>query len=202
MTNGVTYYYLISVVNGVGNSNSTEVNETPRTKPSAPLNVQASYGDREVTLTWDPAANGGSAVTGYRIYRSLISGFSLGSKLVKPCVQILDQIPNRTTYPYVARPRGTVFPVAIHSALAQKRAGHADVLGGLNLCECSLNYFCIGLIVTCHVDLPGNVIVYNNTWRSRNGKSAGWESLRGWNFQYQPYGTLRKLKSTISFAFL
>ncbi|MGH3136875.1 MAG: fibronectin type III domain-containing protein, partial [Gaiellaceae bacterium] len=40
------------------------------TAPSAPLNLAASAGDTQVSLTWStPSSDGGSAITGYRVYR-------------------------------------------------------------------------------------------------------------------------------------
>lgn len=43
--------------------------------PSAPRNLEATVGDRQVDLAWNsPADDGGSPVTGYRIYRGTMSG--------------------------------------------------------------------------------------------------------------------------------
>lgn len=42
------------------------------TAPSAPLSPSATPGNNQVALSWTvPASNGGSAITGYKIYRSL-----------------------------------------------------------------------------------------------------------------------------------
>ena len=49
------------------------------TPPTAPQNLQATAGVRSVTLTWDtPTNNGGSPITGYKIYRSTSSGTETG----------------------------------------------------------------------------------------------------------------------------
>ncbi|RLF69769.1 MAG: hypothetical protein DRN55_09305, partial [Thermoplasmata archaeon] len=76
VTNGQTYYYRISAVNGVGEGElSLEVNATPLGVPSAPLNLVARAGDRYVNLSWEaPADNGGSLIIGYKIYRGTSSG--------------------------------------------------------------------------------------------------------------------------------
>lgn len=76
LTNGVTYFYLVAAVNGVGQGlNSTEVNATPATFPSAPLNLLTTEGDQEVDLSWDhPADSGGIPVVNYRVYRGLTPG--------------------------------------------------------------------------------------------------------------------------------
>ena len=43
--------------------------------PGAPVLVSVSSGRKGVSLTWNaPTSNGGSAITGYRIYRSTTSG--------------------------------------------------------------------------------------------------------------------------------
>jgi len=43
--------------------------------PSAPRNLRATAGDREVVLVWEaPVSDGGSPLTGYTIYRGTISG--------------------------------------------------------------------------------------------------------------------------------
>jgi hypothetical protein len=47
----------------------------PATAPSAPQGLGATAGNAQVALSWSaPASNGGSAVTGYKIYRSTSSG--------------------------------------------------------------------------------------------------------------------------------
>src|SRR3989475_7327899 len=43
--------------------------------PSAPQNLQAAGGNARVTLSWQaPSSNGGSCITGYKIYKSTSSG--------------------------------------------------------------------------------------------------------------------------------
>ena len=75
VVNGTTYYYKVSALNAVGESTlSGEQSATPATTPGAPNLVSAVTGN-SVTLGWNaPAANGGSPVSGYRIYRSTLSG--------------------------------------------------------------------------------------------------------------------------------
>ena len=76
LTNGVTYYYYITAINTVGESNpSNEVSATPRTHPDAPLNLTAQPGNAQITLRWTPPNfNGGFPITEYKIYRSTSSG--------------------------------------------------------------------------------------------------------------------------------
>ncbi|HVL88359.1 MAG TPA: fibronectin type III domain-containing protein [Candidatus Thermoplasmatota archaeon] len=71
---GTSYRYRVSAENGVGEGPaSAEASATPLapTPPSAPRNPQATPGNEKITLSWNaPAANGGSAVSSYRIYRA------------------------------------------------------------------------------------------------------------------------------------
>ena len=75
--NGTTYFYQVSARNSVGEgSRSAEASARPATVPGVPRNVTASTSaTRGVNLTWTaPSSNGGSAIIGYRIYRSTVTG--------------------------------------------------------------------------------------------------------------------------------
>src|SRR5438552_2078893 len=77
--NGVTYYYVVKAVNGVGEGGaSNEASATPVAGPSAPgapTNLQAIPGNGNVSLTWSaPSSNGGSPITTYTVYRGTNSG--------------------------------------------------------------------------------------------------------------------------------
>jgi fibronectin type 3 domain-containing protein len=80
LTNGTTYFYKVSAINAVGESSlSTEASATPSapvaTPPGAPTGLAATGADGQVALTWTaPASNGGSAITGYKIYRGTVAG--------------------------------------------------------------------------------------------------------------------------------
>ena len=77
VTPGTTYYYALVARNAVGPSPaSAEVSARPPSVPTAPQNVTAQpHQTRGVVLNWSaPASNGGSAITGYRIYRATSSG--------------------------------------------------------------------------------------------------------------------------------
>ncbi len=76
VTNGGTYYYKVSAVNGVGEGvKSNELSAIPATVPSAPTINSATPGNGQVTLSWSaPSSNGGKAVTTYKIYRSTSAG--------------------------------------------------------------------------------------------------------------------------------
>ncbi len=71
LTNGQTYFYQVSAVNGVGEGpKSDEANATPATVPGAPRELTAEGGNKHVVLNWlAPFDDGGSPITNYRIHR-------------------------------------------------------------------------------------------------------------------------------------
>lgn len=80
VVNGQSYDYAVSAVNAIGESvPSNEAGITPQPvtlgPPSAPTSMSAISGAGSVQLSWSvPNGDGGSPVTGYRIYRGAASG--------------------------------------------------------------------------------------------------------------------------------
>ena len=81
LTNGLTYTYTVTAHNSVGESAQSNAKSATPTAPSnvpgAPtLTAQTANGGRNrgVRLDWTVPSNGGSAITGYRIYRATSSG--------------------------------------------------------------------------------------------------------------------------------
>ena len=82
VTNGVAYVYEVAAVNSVGEgTKSNSVSLTPRTltAPTAPQSLTATHAggpkSGKIDLAWQaPADNGGSAVTGYKVYRGTTAG--------------------------------------------------------------------------------------------------------------------------------
>jgi len=77
--NGTTYYYKVTAINAVGEGPlSTEASATPAagpTTPGAPALNSATGGAGGIDLSWTaPTNNGGSAITGYKVYRGTASG--------------------------------------------------------------------------------------------------------------------------------
>jgi fibronectin type 3 domain-containing protein len=71
LTNGTTYYYVVSAVNSTGeSSNSSQASATPGNPPSAPAGLKAVPGDAQVILTWTSS----QGATSYNVKRSLSSG--------------------------------------------------------------------------------------------------------------------------------
>ncbi len=70
--NGETYYYSVTAVNQaeLESEHSIEIEATPFGPPGPPTTVQLSEGINNVTVSWmHPDDDGGSPITGYRIYR-------------------------------------------------------------------------------------------------------------------------------------
>src|SRR3989441_5778381 len=76
VANGLTYFYEVSAVNAVGEGpKSTEASATPATTPTMPRSLAAAASPNEVTLTWAaPVSDGGSPITGYKVYRATSAG--------------------------------------------------------------------------------------------------------------------------------
>ncbi len=77
---GILYYYVVTAENSNGESNFSEMTsayliDTPSiTPPSAPSDLSASIGYNYVELSWiAPENDGGSSITGYRVYRGIQS---------------------------------------------------------------------------------------------------------------------------------
>ncbi|MBL8774367.1 MAG: S-layer homology domain-containing protein [Acidimicrobiales bacterium] len=99
-TNGTTYAYTVAAVNASGPGPlSTAVQATPRSVPGTPAAPAATAGDGEVQVTWTPpATNGGSAITGYRLYRDDVA---IGTTFPAATTSYLDEsVANGQTYGY------------------------------------------------------------------------------------------------------
>ena len=73
LSNGTTYYYVVSASNANGESaNSGEVNAkpVPPPAPAAPTGLVATAGNTQVGLAWSAS----SGATSYNVYRSTTAG--------------------------------------------------------------------------------------------------------------------------------
>ena len=73
LTNGDTYSFTVTAINGVGLGTTSDFSNpvTPTTVPGQPSDVSAAGGDADGTVTWAaPASDGGSRLTGYTVVAS------------------------------------------------------------------------------------------------------------------------------------
>lgn len=104
VANGTTYRYAVSALSAAGEGPMTAVVTAARgTAPSAPRSLTATATKSGIALSWvAPSSDGGSAVTGYRVYRGTKAGaetlyVSYGSN----AVGMTDtSVVKRTTYFY------------------------------------------------------------------------------------------------------
>jgi fibronectin type 3 domain-containing protein len=102
LTNGTTYYYVVSALNAMGESaNSSQVNATPTapaTPPAAPTGLQATPGNVQVNLTWTAS----TGATSYHVKRSTTSGGPYAQVAAPATTSDVDTgLTNGTTYYYV-----------------------------------------------------------------------------------------------------
>jgi hypothetical protein len=100
LTNGTTYFYVVTAVNSAGESgNSAQVSGTPNVSiPSIPTGLIATAGNAQVSLSW----NASSGATSYNVKRATTSGgpyTTVGSPTTTSFVN--TGLTNGTTYYYV-----------------------------------------------------------------------------------------------------
>ena len=100
LTNGTSYYYVVSAVNTYGESaNSTEASATPLAVPAAPTNLTATAGNQQVSLSWTASTG---TVTGYHVKRSTTNGSGYTQIGAPTTTTFTDTgLTNGTTYYYV-----------------------------------------------------------------------------------------------------
>jgi fibronectin type 3 domain-containing protein len=103
LTNGVTYYYVVTVVNAGGESaESAQVSASPIAPlpPDAPTGITATAGNEQATVSWESV----SGATSYNIYWSTNPGVTSASGTLEQNVTspfTHTGLANGTTYYYV-----------------------------------------------------------------------------------------------------
>lgn len=99
VTNGTTYYYVVSATNSAGTSaNSSQVSATPQAPPPVPTGLTATPGNQQVSLSW--AASTGAA--SYNVKRGAVSGGPFTTVSSPTASSYNDpSLTNGTTYYYV-----------------------------------------------------------------------------------------------------
>ena len=104
LTNGTTYYFVVTAVNSAGQSNySNQASAAPTTAPTPPApptNLTANPGNGQVSLAW----NASSGALSYNVYWSTSSGVTTanGTKVTGVTSPYLHTgLTNGTTYYYI-----------------------------------------------------------------------------------------------------
>ena len=102
VTNGTTYFYVVSALNSSGESaNSAQASATPVAAvsvPSVPAGLSASAGNQQVSLNW----NASTGATSYNVKRSTVTGGPY-TQIANPTTTSFSDtgLTNGTTYFYV-----------------------------------------------------------------------------------------------------
>ena len=102
LTNGTTYYYVVTAVNSAGESGpSSQASATPAAPvqpPPAPTGLSATAGNAQVNLAW----NASSGATSYHVKRSTTNGSGYAQVGAPTTMSFNDPgLTNGTTYYYV-----------------------------------------------------------------------------------------------------
>ena len=103
LTNGTTYYYVVTAVNTAGqSSNSNQASATPTggapVPPAAPANLGATAGNQQVSLSWTASSGAAS----YDVMRGAASGGPYTQIATATTTNYIDTgLANGTTYYYV-----------------------------------------------------------------------------------------------------
>ncbi len=133
VSNGTTYYYVISSVSGAGESaNSPQVVATPMAAPAAPAGLAAAAGNAQVNLTWLSSPTAAS----YNVKRALVNGGPYATISASGTVVGLSYtdsgLVNGTTYYYVVS-AVNVGGESANSAQASAQPSVPPVLSPTNL---------------------------------------------------------------------
>jgi Carboxypeptidase regulatory-like domain/Fibronectin type III domain len=99
VSNGTTYYYQVTALNGNGESGfSNEASATPTAPPAAPTNLVATSGPgkKKINLTWQASIG----ATSYNVKRFINGAFQTIATVTGTTYQN-SGLANRTTYTYV-----------------------------------------------------------------------------------------------------
>jgi fibronectin type 3 domain-containing protein len=80
LTNGVSYFYVVTAVNALGESvasNEVEIIPADVTAPEDPTGLMAVSGQADITLSWTASADSESDLAGYNVYRSTAPGVAV-----------------------------------------------------------------------------------------------------------------------------
>jgi fibronectin type 3 domain-containing protein len=151
LTNGTTYYYVVSAVNANGESgNSSQASATPTVVvPAFPTGFAATAGNAQVSLTWNAA----TGATSYHIKRGTTSGSGYLTVASPTGTSYTDTgLTNGTTYYYVA--------TSLNSAGESSDSGQIQATP-MTSTTCGTDQ--------CIIDMTPTVYIYNNEWGNPGG---------------------------------
>jgi fibronectin type 3 domain-containing protein len=114
LTNGTTYYYVVTAVNGGGESgNSTQISATPQASaPAAPTGLTATPGNAQVALSWTAS----TGATSYNVKRATVSG--------GPYTTVAS--PTTTTFTNTGLTNGTAYYYVVTARNAGGESGNSN----------------------------------------------------------------------------
>ncbi len=170
---GQTYYYVVSAINGTGEStNSLEVSAAPTlAAPAAPSGLTGTAGNAQVALSW----TGSTFATGYNVKRSTASGgpYNPIGTTTAPTVTLTDSngLNNGTTYYYVVSATGEGGPGPDSSPVSATPVAPIPLLitiaPGVGITWFASNS------VTYQVQWSSALLGTNTIWNSLGGSIAG-----------------------------
>ena len=186
LTNGVTYYYKVAAVNAKGTgAMSAEVHAVPSTVPTTGTvpgtvtGVMATGSNGAITLTWNAPSNGGSAITGYKIYRSTASGAET----------LLVTLGSVTTYTNSGLTNGVTY---YYKVAAVNAKGTGAISAEVKAIPHATSATVPGAVTELTATATGSSGVIKLTWIApSNGGSAitGYKIYRGWSSGTETYVT-------------
>jgi fibronectin type 3 domain-containing protein len=138
VTNGATYYYVVTAVNSAGESaESPQASVTPDptiTTPSVPMGVAATAGNAQVSLKWSAS----SSASSYPVKRATVSG--------GPYTQI--GAPTSTTYIDSALANGTTYYYVVSALDSAGESANSAQVSALPVAPASIPAAPTGLAAT------------------------------------------------------
>jgi hypothetical protein len=173
LANGTTYYFTVTAVNAVGESaQATEASATPVATPGAPTGLTATRGNAQVSLSWTAPASNGSAITGYKVYRSTTTGTETIYQTLGNVTSYIDVgLSNGTTYFYKVSALNTVGESVLSTEASATPATLPGAPGGLTATAGSGQ---VSLSWSAPASNGGSGITAYNVYRST---TSGAESL-------------------------
>jgi fibronectin type 3 domain-containing protein len=181
LTNGTSYYYVVSAVNagGMSANYSTEVSATPMTPPATPMGLTVTTGDTQATLSWTASPGAAS----YTIERSGTSSgpYTSVASGVKTTSYTDNGLTNGATYYYVVLAENVGGSSAINSQVsaipsvplsATEKASPAIVLSDTGA-NATASLTVSSSVVGHTYQMQFNVDLVNGTWQNIGSSQVG-----------------------------